>query len=98
LLGAGADANVLGKIFPADGAGAVEKEFGGAGDVGRIGAGGVVEKVVAANDVGVRIGEKGKSVALLLAEMRGDFGRVDADGDGANALRGELGKIVLDAS
>lgn len=29
LLGAGTDANVFGEIFPADGAGAVEEEFGG---------------------------------------------------------------------
>jgi len=58
----------------------------------------MMEKIVAANDFGVGIGEKGEGVVLRLAKVRGDFGRVDADGDGPNTLRGELGKIVLDAS
>jgi len=98
LLGAGADANVFGEIFPADGAGAVDEKFGGAGDVGAIGAAGVVEQIVAANDVEVSVGKKSERVMLRLAKMFGNRGRVHTDGDGANALRRELGKIVLNAS
>jgi hypothetical protein len=46
----------------------------------------------------MRIGKKRERVALRVAEMRGEFGGVDTDGDGANALRGEFGKVVLNAS
>jgi len=98
LFGAGADADVFREIFPAHGVRTVDEKFGGAGDVGAIGPTGMMEQIVATNDFGVRVGKKRESVVLGLAEMCGNFGRVHTDGDGANALRGELGKVVLDAS
>lgn len=98
LLGAGADANVFGEVFPTDGAGAVHEELGGTGDVRGFRAGGFVQEVVTANDFRRGVGEKSKGVALRFAEMLGNGGRVNANGHHADALSGELGKLVLDAS
>ena len=98
MLGTGADADIFGEVFPADGAGAVEEELGGTGDVGGFRAGSFMQEIVAANDFRVWIGEKRKGVALLGAEMFGNGGRVHTDSHGADALGGELGELVLDAS
>lgn len=98
MLGAGTDANVLGEIFPADDAGTVDKKFSGARDVVLFRAAALMQEIVAANDFGLRIAEKREVVALLQTKMLRDFGRVDADGDGANALRCKLRETVRNAS
>lgn len=97
-MGAGADANVFGEVFPADGAGAVHEELGGTGDVRGFRASGVVQEVVTANDFRGGVREKGKGVTLLFAEILGNGGRVNANGYRADALCGELGELFLDAS
>lgn len=98
MLGAGADTNVFGEIFPANDARTVDEKFSRAGDVMLFRAATLVQEVVAANDFGLRIAEKREVVALLEAKMLRDFGRVHADGHGAHALRGKLLKTVRNAS
>jgi hypothetical protein len=98
LLGAGTDANVFREVLPADGAGAVHEKFGGTRDVGSLRATGMMQDVVAANHFGFGIAEKGEAVTLLPAEIFRNLGRVYADRHWPDALRSELGQIVLDAS
>jgi hypothetical protein len=98
LFGAGPYADVFREVFPAYCAGTIHQKLGGAGDVVLFGASGFVQQVVAANHLGIWVGKKGESVALLLPQMFRDVGPVYADGHGPDALCGKLGKIFLDAS
>lgn len=69
LLGAGTDSEVIGEVDPANCAGGVDEEFGGAGDVMPIDAGTFMEQVVAADQLGVRIRQKRVRVTGLTAEV-----------------------------
>jgi hypothetical protein len=78
--------------------GTIHQKLGGAGDVVLFGASGFVQQVAAANHLGIWVGKKGESVALLLPQMFRDVGWVYADGHGPDTLCGKLGKIFLNAS
>jgi hypothetical protein len=96
LIGAGADAEVAGEIDPPDGPGGIEEELGGAGDIVAVDAGAFVQEVVAADYLGVGVGEESVSVAGLAAEILGLGGRIDTDGDGPDAELLKIGKTFLD--
>ena len=92
---AGADAEVAGEIDPADGAGGIEEELAGAGDIVSVDAGAFVQEIVAADYLSIGIGEKSVSVAGLAAEILGFAGRIDADGDGSDAELFKIGEAFL---
>jgi len=95
LVGASANAEVAGEIDPADGAGGIDEELGGAGDVVAVDAGAFVQQIVAADHFSIGIGEKGVSVASFAAEVLRLAGRVDADGDGPDAELFEIRETLL---
>jgi len=96
LVGAGADAEVAGEIDPANGAGGIEEELGGAGDVMAVDAGAFVKEIVAADHFGIGVGEERVGVAGFAAEILGFAGRIDADGDGPDAELFEIRETFLD--
>jgi hypothetical protein len=57
-----------------------------------------MQQVIAANDLGLGIGEKWESVSGFAAEIAGNLWRVNTDSDGANAGVVELSEILLYAS
>ena len=85
MVGASANAEIAGEIDPADGAGGIDEELGGAGDVVAVDAGAFVKQVVATDHFSIGIGKKGVSVAGFVAEVLGLAGRIDTDGDGPDA-------------
>jgi hypothetical protein len=96
LVGAGADAEVAGEIDPTDGAGGIEQELGGAGDIVAVDAGAFVQEVVSADYFGVGIGQESVGVASLTAEVLGLARRIDADGHGPDAELFKIGETFLD--
>ena len=96
LLRPGADAEIAGEIAPADGAGAVDEEFGGAGDVASVFAGAFVQDAVARDRLGVRIGEQREGVAGFLTEIARLLRRVDADRNRLDAGGAEVGEMLFD--
>jgi hypothetical protein len=93
---ADADAEVAGEIDPADGAGGVEKELGGAGDIVAVDAGAFVQEVISADYFGIGIGEESVGVAGLAAEILGLAGRIDTDGHGLDAELFKIRETFLD--
>ena len=96
LQGAGADANILGEIHPADLSGGVDQKFGGARDIGAVDAGVRMDEVPPADDVVFGVGENRESVASGLAEVLGLFRGVHANGDDTNLARVEIGKVLFE--
>jgi len=96
LFRPGADAEVAGEVAPADGAGAVDEEFGGAGDVVSVLARAFVQDAVARDRFRVRIGEQREGVAGFLTQIARLLGRVDADCDRLDAGSAEVGEMLFD--
>jgi hypothetical protein len=82
LVGAGADAEVIGEIDPADCAGGVDEELGGARYVKAVYAGSFVKEIVAADYFGLGIGEECVGVASLAAKVLRGGWSINTDGDG----------------
>ena len=95
MVGASANAEVAGEIDPADGAGGIDEELGGAGDVVAVDAGAFVKQIVAADHFSGGIGEKGVSVASFVAKVLRLAGRIDTDGDGPDAKLFEIRETLL---
>jgi hypothetical protein len=95
LVGASANAKVTGEVDPADGAGGIDQELGGAGDVVALDAGAFVKQIVAADHFSIGIGEKGVRIAGFAAEILRLAGRIDADGDGPDAKLFEIRETLL---
>ncbi len=87
LFRGGADPVVLCQIDPADCTAGIEQEFRRAGDIVLIGSGFGVQQIVAPDDLGVGVREKGIGVTSLGGEIAGSLGRIDADGRYANSVR-----------
>ena len=87
LFRGGADPVVLRQVDPADCAAGIEQEFRRAGDIVLIGSGFRMQQIVAPDDLGVGVREKGIGVAALGGEIAGNFGRIDADRRYANSAR-----------
>jgi hypothetical protein len=85
LLGAGADAEVVGEIDPADCAGRVDEELRGARYVVAVDPGSFVEEVVAADYLRIGVGEECVRVASLAAEVLRLGRSVNTDGNGLDA-------------
>ena len=96
LLRPGADAEIAGEVAPADGAGAVDEELGGTGDVVSVLARAFMQDAVARDRLGDRIGEQRKGVAGLLTKIARLLRRVDADRNRLNARGAELGEMLFD--
>ena len=98
FLRARSHADVFCEIRPTHDTGTIDEEFGRTGDIVAIRSRGGMQKIVTADYVKVGIREKREGVPGLAAQVRGNLGRVDADGDGANAERLEILELLLDAS
>jgi hypothetical protein len=85
LVGAGADAEVIREIDPADCAGGVDEELRRARYVMTVDAGSFVEEVVAADYFGIGVGEECIRVAGLAVEVLRLSGSVNTDGDRLDA-------------
>ena len=96
LLRPRADTEIAGEIAPADGAGAVEEELGGAGDVVSVFARAFVQDAVARDRLRVRIGQQREGVAGFLTEIARLLRRVDADRDRLDAGGAEVGEMLFD--
>jgi hypothetical protein len=96
LLGAGADANILGEIHPADISGGVDQKFGGARDIGAVDAGVGMDEVPAADDIVFGVRENRESVTGGLAQMLGLLRSVYTNGDDADFARVEIGKALFE--
>ena len=96
MLGAGADANILGEIHPAYISGCVDQKFGGARDIGAVDAGVGMDEVPAADNVIVGVRENRESIASGLAQMLGLLRSVYTNGDDANLARVEIGKVFFE--
>jgi len=96
-LGAGAHANVIGQVHPANRPAGVHQEFGGAGDVLALFTALGVQNPVAADRFRLRIGQERKSKLLGMDEFERFVRRIDADdGDGYAALA-ELTDVLLES-
>jgi hypothetical protein len=91
-----ADANIAGEIAPADGAGAVDEELGGAGDVVAASDAILVQDAVARDRPGLLIGEQREGVAGFLTEIARLFGCVDADRNRLDAGGAKVGEMLFD--
>ena len=98
LVGFGANANVLSEVLPTHGAGGIHQELCRPGDIASVRAAAHVQQVIAANHLGLGIGEKWEGISGLAAQVAGNLRRVNADGDGPDAGVVELTKILLYAS
>jgi hypothetical protein len=78
LVGAGADAEVVREIDPADCSGGVDEKLRRARNVMATDASTFVQEIVAADCVGLGIREECISVASLAAELLRRRGRIDA--------------------
>src|SRR3954454_12716384 len=96
LLRPCADAEIAGEVAPADGAGAVDEELGGTGDVVSVLAGAFVQEAVSRDRLGVRIGEQREGVAGFLTQIARLLGRVDADRNRLDACGAEVGEMLFD--
>jgi hypothetical protein len=96
LFGAGAHAEVVGEVDPANHTGRINQNFGRTGDIVAISAGPFVEQVVAADDFGVGVGEEGIGVAGFAAQAGGFTGRVHANGDGSDSGGLKFGEMLFD--
>ena len=85
MVRAGADAEVIRKIDPADCAGGVDEELRGARYVMTVDAGSFVKEVVPADHFGIRVGEKCVRIVSLAAELLRLGASVNTDGDGLDA-------------
>jgi hypothetical protein len=88
-LGAGAHADVVGQVDPPDAARCVHQELGWAGNVAAIFAA-AMQDSVAANHLGVGIGQKEESVTLVLAEFARLRAGIHAYGRDLHAARAKL--------
>ena len=95
MVGASANAEIAGEIDPADCARGIDEELSGASDVAAVDAGALVEKIVAADHFGTRVGEERVGVGRLAAEILRLAGRIDADGDGPDAKLFEIRETLL---
>jgi len=86
-----ADADVAREIAPAHGAGAVDEELGGAGDIVAASGSILVKDAVARDRRSVRIGEQRERIAGFGAEITRLLGRVDADRNRLDAGGAEVG-------
>ena len=98
LIGAGPYADIFGEVLPADDSGRIHQKLSRARNVAPAWSAAGVEQIVAANDLSFGIGQKGKGVAGLLAEVGGNVRLVYADGDGTNTLRLKFLKVFFNAS
>src|SRR5947209_6565627 len=96
LLRPGADAEITGEVAPADGAGAVDEELGGTGDVASVLASAFVQDAVVHDRLGIRIGEQREGVAGFLRQIARLLGRVDADRNRLDAGGAEIGETLFD--
>jgi hypothetical protein len=87
LLGARADGSVFGQVSPANRAFGINEEFSRTRDVFTSRSGAGVQQIVPLHHSGLRIGEKRKGEAHLLAMPLIGVFRVDADRGDANASR-----------
>ena len=94
-LGPGAHAVVVRQVPPANGAGGVDQEFGGAGDAGGDAFLRLVE-VVAMEDLGFLVAQEGVGPARLREVGAQGRGRIGADGDDADAALFEVRKVLLE--
>ena len=96
LDGASANAEVTGEIDPADGAGGIEQKLGRAGDVVTVDAGALVKEIVAADHLGIAVGQKRIGVAGFAAEILGLTGRIGANGYGPDTELFQIRETFLD--
>jgi len=97
LFRASADPVVLGEVYPADGAGGIQKKLGRPGNVLAVDSLTCMNKVVAANHFRFGIGKKSECVSGLRTKIARDFGKVHANGNRANPHLMELIQILLNA-
>ncbi|HEY4281884.1 MAG TPA: hypothetical protein VGM62_02390 [Chthoniobacterales bacterium] len=90
------DGHTFGQVFPADCSARVHEKLGWAGDVGLFWAAARVKHTVAADYRRVRIRQnrKGNSHGTAVALI--GLYRINADDDGADASRVEIGETVLE--
>ena len=97
-FGTGAYAHVLSEILPAHGAGTVDQELGGTGNVMAIRPCRDVQQTVTPDYIQIGIGQERESEARLAAQGGRHLRQVHADRDRTNALLLEVLKVRLDAS
>jgi hypothetical protein len=91
-----ANPEIASEIAPANGAGAVDQELGGTGDIVTVFARAFVQDAVVRDRFGVRIGEQREGVAGFLSEVARLLGRVDADRNRLDAGGAEIGEMLFD--
>lgn len=96
MVGASADAEIIGEIDPADCAGGVDEELSGARYVMAVDAGSFVEEVIAADYLGTGVGQECVRVASFAAEVLRLAGSINTDGNGLDAELCELLQFLLD--
>ena len=97
LLRPGAHPEILSQVYPANGAGRIQQELSGPGNVLAINSLPRMDEIVAANSFHFRIGKKSKRVAGLLTEIARHFRGVHADRNRANSCLCELIQTLLNA-
>ena len=90
--------DVFCEICPTHDSRAIDQEFRRAGDICSIRTSAWMQKFVTPNYLSLWVRKKWKRVASFAAEIFRDFGSIDTDGDGQDALRFEFRQRLFDTS
>jgi len=96
LAGPSADQDAIGEVLPTDHARRIDQEFGGAGDIGPIGAAAPVQQAVTLDDFRGRVGEQREREPKPFGVRAVNSGRISADRDQADPTAVELGNLLLE--
>ena len=91
-----ANTEVFSEITPANNAVAIDEKLRGPRDVVSVFTRAFVQKIVSANNFGIRIGEERKCIARFFAEIARGFRQVDADRDRLHTRGFEFGEMLFD--
>jgi hypothetical protein len=82
---------ILGQVFPPDGARWIDQELGRTRDVATLLASVFMQDAVGSNRGGVRVGKEWEGIAAGSAEFARFFGRVHTDRDKLRVASGKIG-------
>jgi len=98
LVGSRSYPDVISEVYPSYRSGWIKKKLGGPRDVLLLRTAGNVQQIVAANPLGVWIGEDREREPSPLNEIARNFRRIDADRNRLDAQRRKLTHMFLDTS
>jgi hypothetical protein len=98
LIGSRPHAHIFGKVLPADDTGTIDQELRGPRNVVAFGTTARVQQIIAADNIGLRIGKKSEGKSRLAPQVTRNIGGIYAYGHRYDALRLKLAQPFLNSS